>query len=181
MSRELNRELFGELTAITTAPAPRPAPAQTPAPPTRSSDGLAIATTEDLKVIGFQVESMGRKLKEFESKIEMLSAKWEEFSQMAKLRFERIQGHFQRQSEGMQSSFRDVHNKVATVASRINERKMVDSSMQDMMDRHNQVVETLETRLEQMQKVITEQELELMHSKSEMRDLLKEFAKLRRG
>jgi chromosome segregation ATPase len=169
MSRELNRELFGEK--------------QSPSSSRQiaKADGPAPASGEDLKMVSFQVDSLNRKLKEYESKLEILSSRWDELSGSSKLRFERIQSHFQRQSEVIQNSFRDVHSKVATIASKLNERKMADTNIREMVDRHQQVVQTFEVRLQQVQKVLSEQELQLMNSRSELKDALKELERLKRG
>ena len=102
------------------------------------------------------------------------------YTGVSKLRFERIQGHFQRQAEGIQASFRDIHSKVATVAGRINERKMSDGAITDLIQRHQQVVQTFEVRLQQLQKVMSEQELQLMNSRSELKEALKELDRLKR-
>src|ERR1700733_5906545 len=131
MSRELTHDLFGELPTLLQKTNPRPL-----------TEVAAVATTEDLKFVGFQVDGMSRKLKEFESKLELMSSKMDEFSATNRLRFERIQGHFQRQTEAIQSNFRDVHQKIATVASRINERKLSDANITDMVERHQQLVQT---------------------------------------
>jgi chromosome segregation ATPase len=170
MSRELNRDLFGT-------------PANSmPRPNARSSAEVApMATIEDLKLMSFQIDTLSKKLKEYEAKTESLASRWDEFSASSKLRFERIQGHFQRQGEAIQSSFRDVHAKVATIASRINERKMADVSIQQMVERHQQVVQSFDARLHQLQKVLSEQELQLMNSRSELKEALKELALLKRG
>jgi chromosome segregation ATPase len=146
---------------------------------TKRPEPTMTATNEDVKLLSYQVETVMRKIKEFESRMETLASKWDEFSSTAKLRFERIQGSFQRQTETMQSNFRDIHSKIATVASRTNERKMSETSTQEMMERHQQVVQSFEVRLQALQKSMSEQEYQLLSTKSEMRDVLKEIAKLK--
>jgi chromosome segregation ATPase len=170
MSRELNRDLFGE--TINTQLPSRPMAKRTEVP-------TMTATNEDVKMLGYQVDTMMKKIKEFESRMETLASKWDEFSSTAKLRFERIQGSFQRQGETIQSNFRDIHSKIATVASRTNERKMSETGMQEMMERHQQVVQSFEVRLQGLQKIISEQEYQLLNTKSEMKDVMKEIVKLK--
>lgn len=175
MSRELNRDLFGELNTSSTQNS-RPI-ARKPEMP--SMGGMTGVTSEDVKLLGHQMEAMTKKVKEFEARMETLASKWEEFSGTAKLRFERIQGSFQRQAETMQSNFRDIHSKIATVASRTNERKIIETTTQEMMDRHNQMVLSFESRLQALQKTMSEQEYQLMNTKSEIKDVLKEIAKIK--
>jgi len=175
MSRELNRDLFGEINN-SSLPNSRPT-ARKPEMP--SMGGMTGVTSEDVKLLGYQVETMAKKVKEFEARMETLASKWEEFSGTAKLRFERIQGSFQRQSETLQSNFRDIHSKIATVASRTNERKIIETTTQEMMDRHNQMVLSFEARLQALQKTMSEQEYQLLNTKSELKDALKEIARLK--
>lgn len=176
MSRELNRDLFGEPTAIPTSQNSRPIVRKSEMP---TMGSLGSVSSEDVKLLGHQVDMMMKKIKEFESRMETLASKWDEFSSTAKLRFERIQGSFQRQAETMQSNFRDIHSKIATVASRTNERKMTETTTQEMMERHNQMVHSFEVRLQALQKTMSEQEYQLMSTKSEIKDVLKEISKLK--
>jgi hypothetical protein len=81
------------------------------------------------------------------------------------LKFDRIQGHFQRQSEATQGSFRDVHTKVAAVASRVNEHKMGEVALYQTVERHKQIIQELEGRLQQLQKTVSGQQNELSRLK----------------
>jgi len=167
MSRELNRDLFGETVSVEIPSRPM----------AKKNEAQMIATNEDVKLLGYQVDTMTKKIKEFESRMETLASKWDEFSSTAKLRFERIQGNFQRQTEALQNSFKDIHSKIATVASRTNERKMSEVGTQEMMERHQQVVQSFEARLQGLQKTISEQQYQILGLKAEMKDLLKELGK----
>jgi chromosome segregation ATPase len=169
MSRELNRDLFGEPAHLSTPSRPMP----------RQNEMPAMASTEDVKLLSHQVDMMMKKIKEYESRMETLASKWDEFSSTAKLRFERIQGNFQRQSETLQSNFRDIHSKIATVASRTNERKMSETTTAELVGRSHQTIQSFEVRLQALQKMMSEQEYQLLNTKSEMRDVLKEIAKLK--
>lgn len=175
MSRELNRDLFGEPTQNSTHPTPNSRPN------TRKSEVVMPASSEDVKMLNYQVDVMAKKIKEFESRMETLASKWDEFSATAKLRFERIQGSFQRQAETIQSNFRDIHSKIAAVASRTNERKMSEVNTHEMIERHQQVVHSFEVRLQQLQKTMSEQEFQLISTKSEIKDILKELMKMKSG
>jgi chromosome segregation ATPase len=168
MSRELNRDIFGELNS-TQRPAQRPHAESAPA-----------VSAEDLKIMSYQVESLSKKLKEFESKFEVLGSRWDEIAASTKLRFERIQSHFQRQGEAIQSNFREVHSKVAQMGTKLNEKRMSEASIKEMVERHSSVVQSFEVRLNQMQKVLSEQELQLLNSRAELKDAQKELARLKK-
>src|SRR6185503_2849674 len=95
-------------------------------------------------------------------------------------RFTAVQGHFQRQTEMLQSALGEVHNKIAQVVSRLNERKLSENVVKEMVDRHGQVVQTFETKLQQFQKVMAEQEMQLMHARSELKQALLELERLKK-
>jgi len=167
MARELNRDLF------TLRPAFEPA-----------ADDIAPASPafrpDEMRGLHVQIEGYNRRLKEFESRVETMHTKVEEVVAQNRQRFERVQGHFQRQTEMLQSSLSDVHSKIAQVVSRVNERKISEGVVKEMVDRHGQVVQSFEARLQQFQKVISDQELQLMHARSELKEALHELAKLKK-
>lgn len=173
MPRELNRELFGNLSQAKEQPGNGESGWQRNGVPQNVS-------MEEFKILSFHVDNLNRKLKEMESKVETLASRLSESMSSSKLRFERVQGHFQRQGEMIQTNFRDVSSKVAQLTSRVNERKLAETSMKEMVDRHQQMVQTFEARLTQVQKVISEQELQLMNSRAELKDCMKELARLKR-
>lgn len=169
MARELNRELFG----------PRPGSGldiDTQNPPAAP----AYAKADEVRALSLHIETMSRRMKEFESRVENMFTKVEDMTAQNKQRFERVQGHFQRQNEMLRTSMMEVHNKIAQVVSRLNERKLSESVVKEMVDRHANVVQTFETRLNQFQKVMSEQEMQLMHARSELKQALQELAKLKR-
>jgi hypothetical protein len=64
--------------------------------------------------------------------------------------------------------------------SRLNERKLSENVVKEMVDRHGQVVQTFETRLQQFQKVMADQEMQLMHARSELKQALLELERLKK-
>jgi len=168
MARELNRELFGQRSSSAEVDP------QTP-PPTP-----AYAKADEVRVLHLHIETLSRRMKEFESRVESMFTKVEELSAQNKQRFERVQGHFQRSGEMVKNSMTEVHNKIAQVVSRLNERKISEGVVKEMVDRHSNVVQTFETRLQQFQKVMSDQEMQLMHARSELKQALLELSRLKK-
>ena len=168
MARELNRELFG---------------LQNPAHTPETSPGgpaPTYAKVDDVRVLHLHIESLTRKMKEFESRVETMHTKVEEVINQNRQRFERVQNHFKGQTEMLQNALGDVHNKIAQVVSRMNERKLSENMIKEMVDRHGQVVQSFEVRLQQFQKVMSDQELQLMHARSELKETMLELARLKK-
>lgn len=169
MARELNRELFGNRTQDTR----ESGPATPSAPP-------AYAKVDDVRMLSLHIEALNKRMKEFESRLETMHTKLEDMLKVNKQRFERVQGHFQNQGEVVKNAFSDINTKIAQVASRVNERKVADGVVKEMVDRSTQVVQGFEIRLQQLQRVISEQELQLTNARAQLKDALQELTRLKK-
>lgn len=166
MARELNRDLFGSSNKIEEGVIQPTSP--------------AYAKADEVRVLHLHIEALSKRIKEFESRTEVLNTKVEDVVKQNKQRFERVQGHFQRQNEMVQNGFNDINAKMAQVVSRVNERKISENAIKEMVDRHAQLVQSFEVRMQQMQRVISEQELQLMNSRNELKEALHELARLKK-
>ncbi len=167
MAREFNTELLNTFKGTTVAEA-------------RTGPEAPAAPLGEIRALHLHVENLNKKLKEFESRLESMTAKVNDVTSQNRQRFERVQGHFQRQTEMLQKGFADVHGKLAQVVSRVNERRVEDGVVKEMVERHAQVVQAFEVRLQQLQRVISEQELQLMNARSELKEAIKTIAQLKK-
>lgn len=170
MARELNRELFGNRATG----APETGPAAT------AASGGAFAKAEEVRVLHLHIETLAKRMKEFESRVETLHTKVDDLVKMNKQRFERVQGHFNNQGEVIKSGFADINNRIAQVVSRVNERKVADGVVKEMVERSTQIVQGFEVRLQQLQRVINEQELQLTNARAQLKDALQELSRLKK-
>ncbi len=169
MARELNRELFG---------APRTNEASST--DASAAGAIAYAKADEVRVLHLHVENLSKRMKEFESRVESMFTKTEELGTTNKQRFERVQGHFQRQNEMVQSGFNDMNHKIAQVVSRVNERKVSEGVVKEMVERQSSLVQTFEVRMQQLQRVISEQEMQLMNARAELKEALQELSRLKK-
>ena len=167
MPRELNPELFG---------AQKPAPEPVSASPSQPK----WLKEEDGKVLALRLEALRKKVKELEAALETQNGRQKDGQEGLKGRFDRIQQHMQRQDSQIQANTQDVHNKLAKVVSRLNERLTSDAKIEELMDRQQQVIQGFELRLSQMQKIINEQELMLAAARSELKEAQREITRLKR-
>ena len=170
MARELNRELFGARAARETETGPTAAPANT----------IQYARVDDVRVLHLHIENLTKRMKEFESRVETMHTKVDDMAKQNKQRFERVQGHFQNQSEMVKNGFHEFNSKIAQVVSRVNERKVNDGIIKEMVDRHTSLVQSFEVRLNQLTRVISEQEMQLMNARSELKEALQELSRLKK-
>lgn len=169
MARELNNDLLNSFRGAEASPAMGEAP-----------KAPVYAKADEVRVLTLHLEGLSRRLKEFESRLETMTTKVDEMTKQNKVRFERVQGHFQRQTEILSKGFSDVHAKVAHVVGRVNERRVEDGAIKEMVDRHSHVVQAFEMRLQQLQRVISEQELQLMNARTEIREAIQEITRLKK-
>lgn len=139
-----------------------------------------FAKAEEMRHASLTIEALSRRVKELESRIEQVNSRGEEMVTANKQRFERVQGHFHRHTEMIQGGFSDVNDKLAHLASRVNERKVSENQVKELIDRHQQMVQTFEVRVQQLQKVISEQELQLMNARAEIKEAVREIARLKK-
>lgn len=162
MARELNREIFAGRAAVP------------------SEQGTAVPRTDDIRILQLNIDSLNKRLMDFESRLETMNTKVEDMLRTNKQRFERVQGHFQNQNEMVKNGFTDIHGKIAHVVSRVNERKVADGVVKDMVERSTQLVQGFEVRLQQLQRIINEQELQLTNARSQLKDTLLELSRLKK-
>jgi|GEM_PF-1310592 len=185
MSRELTPILTEKMPANTQVPhMPAHMPSHVPAHSTMT--GVPAATRDDLRVLTYQLELMQKRVKEleerrdFDSRMEMLAARWEEFLSTAEFRFEKIQKHFQKQHELYKAHFKDLQAKVAVATGWIKERHQADQTMFEHIEEQRQMIQAFEGRLQQWQKVVSEQELQMLNEESDKNRIEKMQAHLQR-
>jgi len=174
MARELNPELFGEVKKETTQnnnPAWPPASALKPKPSAETQWAEAL----------HQIDLLKRKLQDYESKLEMTNTRLTELVQATRSRLERMGTHTQRLESMARDSLKDIQEKYAGLALKVNERRVSDVKVQELVDRHQQMVHNFEMRMQQLQKVTSEQELQLMNAKSAMQEAQREIARSTKG
>jgi hypothetical protein len=94
-----------------------------------------------------------------------------------KNRIEKMQAHLQRQYEVTQNAFREMQNVINTLSN--NTGRNNDRAIQELVERQRDMAQMFEVRMQQAQKLISDQELQLMHSRSELKQVLLEMARLK--
>lgn len=167
MARELNRELFGQAALRETAPEEKPAQ-------------VVYAKADEVRKLNLQYEALTKRINDFESRVETMTTKVDDVVATNKQRFERVQGHFKNQNEQIKSGFADMNGKIAQVVSKVNERKVSEGMIKEMVERHSHLVQTFEVRMQQLQRIISEQELQLMNARNELKEALQELSRLKK-
>ncbi|MEZ4872474.1 MAG: hypothetical protein R2827_09585 [Bdellovibrionales bacterium] len=126
-----------------------------------------------LEGIKERIHQLGQKM----NALEVLQ-KSEEGSQQIKV--DRFQTSVKHLESVLRQHVNDMNTKFAQVVSRFNNQKINESKIEQMIDRHAQMVQNFENKMMKMQKIISEQELQLINYRSELEQARKELARLKK-
>lgn len=184
MHREINPQLFGTQTAAEKIGQPvdlsqpaagimgRPAPSQ-------ERHAVPYGPNE-IKALEHQVSTLRVALVQSEKRAEALAAKMEEISRLVHGRLERFSQAIVRMEEIQAQTHQEFTGKMAQIVARVNERKVSDNKVQELIDRHNTVIRNFENRLHSLQRLVSEQEMALHNSQAALEETRAELMKARR-
>ncbi len=134
----------------------------------------------DLKVLEAQMSQMRQMMAQFDRRLEQLQARFNELSRDTQGRLDRYGHQLLRLEDGISRLTEDTSQRFAQVVAKVNERKLQDSKVQEMLDRHNILVRNFENRLSAMQKLTSDQEQALLSAHAALEDARAELARLKR-
>jgi hypothetical protein len=184
MNRELDPGLFGA-GATSTAGGTHGSIAshglQAPPAPATTQPGRAIPYPPiDMRVLEAQVLQIKAMLSQFDRRMDQLAAQVNEIKSESHSKLDRYGQQLLRLEDGIQRLTTDTSNRLASLAGRVNERKVSDSKLQDLIDRHNLLVRNFENRLSSLQKLAGDQEQALLSAFAALEDARADLARLKR-
>jgi chromosome segregation ATPase len=182
--RELNPELFGTPSALEggdqpvdpTLPATRVMGRAAEPAPKRTMPYLP----GDLKALESQVNTLRVGLMQMEKRTEAAQSQIQELARGTAARLERFAAALARMEEAIGQHHQENTAKFAQVVAKVNERKVTDSKVQELLDRHNHIVRNFENRLISLQRLVSEQEMALHNSQAALEEARNEIARLKR-
>lgn len=185
MHRELNPQLFGNQTQVEKIG--QPVDPQRPAQGIMGGSGAGANSHQgagaavgqgrqvpyppiDLKQIEHTVATMKLSLMQMDKKIESTASRLEDLARNTHARLERFAQAFARMEEISTHRDQDNQAKFANVFAKVNERKVTDSKVQELVDRHNTIIRNFENRLLSLQRVISEQEMALHNAQAALEE-----------
>ena len=120
----------------------------------------------DVKNLEHQIATLKVALIQMEKRTESLSGKMEELGRTVHTRMERFSQAIHRMEETQNQQFQDTTGKFVQMATKVNERRVNDGKIHEMIDRHNTIVRNFENRLLSLQRVISEQEMALHNAQA---------------
>lgn len=113
---------------------------------------------------------------------EMADMKMEimELQKASKLRSDRYNLSLQRLEAQQNQMANDISEKFALLLQKMNEQKKYDQKVQDIVDRHNNLLKGYEVRLNQMQKLLMQKEQDYVEAVTSLKELKAEIGRLKR-
>jgi chromosome segregation ATPase len=167
MQKELNPELFGEKKNST------PARREGLIPPAPSTDPTYLNTDRQIFEIKSQIMNMNEQLSR-------LTAALNEANKTSNGKFDRFQQALSRVETSHNGLAVEAGQKIQQINAKLAERKALDAKIQEMVDRHNNVIKSFEVRLNHMQRLLAEKENQLVASQAALNETKMEIARLKR-
>jgi len=167
MQKELNPDLFDDYKSASVVKE------NESFPPTSIVDPAFLNTDKQIFELRSQMQNLTEQINKvihsFNDNIKVSNTKFDRL-QSSQIRIEQIQ----------KDLTLDLNQKVNILTARIAERKAVELKIQEMVDRHNNVIHNFEVRLGQVQKLLAEKEAQLMTTQGLLNETKMELARLKR-
>ncbi len=167
MQKELNPELFGEKKAVKS-------PLMDSATSTMGTMNNSYLNT-DRQI--FELKSQNQALADQLNKVVTTV---NELIKSSNHKFERQQHQVSRLEQSHNGLATEAGQKITMLSQRVNERRSLDAKVQEMVDRHNNVIKSFEVRMNHLQKLLAEKENQMVVSQTALNDAKMEIARLKR-
>ncbi|MEK6773749.1 MAG: hypothetical protein AABY64_07405 [Bdellovibrionota bacterium] len=167
-SKELNPELFGEIH---------------PVEHTKKNHLLeSMKLGAPMQPLDFdeEVQSTQKELSELKGDVHHLKDEFQENQQNTKLRLDRLQVSLTKLEEGYSEFVHEVGEKMHQISSRFGEQKKYDQKIQELIDRHNNLLKGYEIRMNQTQRILAQKESELIEVHTLLNNTKMELARMKR-
>ena len=173
MPRELNPELFVDPVGSSTQPAPvKP---RAPMVPDKIEMDMA-----DLQIISAQIDHLKKRMSAMDQAMAKTQAQIEEIQQSNQLEFDRFKSAINKFEDYVKKGFQDMNYKFVDMKKSLTQRKLGEEKIESLIDRHNQMVQSFEVRMNQLKQVTKEQEIQLMNSRAAINESRLEIERLKR-
>jgi chromosome segregation ATPase len=134
----------------------------------------------EFKGLEHQVATLKMELSRADRRAEAMATKLDELGKLVHGRLERFSQAIVRAEEIHSQAQQDTTSKLAQINGKVNERRVTDGKIQELIDRHNTIIRNFENRLHSLQRVVSEQEMALHNSQAALEEARAEISKLRR-
>lgn len=180
MSRELNPEIFGSSSSSRTDRSVPNSQSHGPAARTQNPSSQLGLDAADAQILSAQLEGLKDRVKDLIHRSQKQDAIIEELVSGSQLKFSRFKEAFHRVEDFVKNNMNDLNGRFGQLNSRIVSKNLGDTKLEQMLEKHNEIVLAFESKLNQLQKTLSNQEMQLMNYKSALQNAQAEIARLKR-
>jgi chromosome segregation ATPase len=126
-----------------------------------------------------QHDTHRKKIRELESQVHSLTQRVDKLTLALEQKTVQL-SHALKSLEGhSKSALQEIVRNQSSMNQKLTERKVADAKLQELMDRHNQIVHGFEMRMTHMQKLSAEQEMKILSYQATIDEVLREIRTLR--
>ncbi len=169
MQKELNPELFGDKKIM------------------KSSNLVGAENSNSMANSQNNFLNTDRQIFELKSQNQMLAdqmnkivATVNELIKNNSSKFDRQQALLTRMEQSHNGLAVEAGQKITQLSQKLNERKGLDLKIQEMVDRHNNVIKSFEVRMNHLQKLLAEKEAQMISGQAALNEAKMELARLKR-
>lgn len=165
MQKELNPELFGEKKNIKA-----------------KVDGGSLSGSSEPAYLNVdrQIFELKTQTHSLQDQMNKLAGTVNELIKNTNLKFDRVNQSLLRLEQSHNGLAQESGQKLAQMAQKIAERRSMDAKIQEMVDRHNNIVKSFEVRMNHLQKLLAEKEAQMAAAQSALNEAKMEIARLKR-
>lgn len=127
-----------------------------------------------------QVGDLRSQINALQESVRTNNSQLQDFIKNANMKMERMALQIARLEQTHNAFALESGQKISQVNSKITERKSMDMKVQEMVDRHNNVIKSFEVRMGQLQKLLAEKDALLVSAQATLNDAKMEIARLKR-
>jgi chromosome segregation ATPase len=103
-----------------------------------------------------------------------------ELIKSSNIKFDRNQQLLTRLEQSHNGLATEAGQKITQLSQRVNERKSLDLKVQEMVDRHNNIIKSFEVRMNHLQKLLAEKEAQMISCQTALNEAKMEISRLKR-
>lgn len=112
--------------------------------------------------------------------LEELKTQFLEYQNSTKLKIDRMNNSIQKWEQNYADLSQEISSKMAILLQKLNDQKKFDQKVQDIVDRHNNLLKGYEVRMNQLQKLLQQKESDFVEAHTALKDAKSEIARIKR-
>lgn len=125
------------------------------------------------------MESLSQAYKKVALRISQMESRWEERHLSVLKKVEKLTHGLQRSESYLVQFRKDVAQMAQDLRQRVSDRRISDARLEDLLERHNSVLQQFEVRIMGLQKHLQDKDLQLINYAEGLKEARKEMARLR--